>query len=231
MKKLLIILVLVVLGLVAVRPTDAQAHNFNPCQFDFLHLIPSCWPTPTPTDTPTPTPVSECEDCVTPTPTIEPTATPTEEPTPTPSDEPTPTPTEEPSPTPSEQPQPQGHIDPVPAGAPTCDGVPFVKLPGNALVKRTGADAVVQWQPTQGNEAVIYFRQVGNSSNAHSLGVVPNDGYEDNLHLLGSTDWEFGVQQKDGCAFSGVVWVVDGVTAKTTLWSVPSYNIVTGQFN
>lgn len=124
----------------------------------------------------------------------------------------------------------RGFIETSPAGAPTCDGVPFVKLPANALVKRMGDDAVVQWQPTQGSEAVIYYREVGNPSNAHSLvNPVNNDGYEDNLHLLGSLDWEFGVQQKDGCAFSGIVWVVDDDTPYQQ-FDLPAYDVVTGEF-
>src|SRR3990167_722706 len=193
------------------------------------------------------------EPTATPTPTEEPTPTPTETLTPTP----TPTPTEEPkevcedeealnfgeegdceyeevtptpTPTPEEPQEPEGSIELTPAGAPTCVGVDFVLLPANPIVKRSGDNALLQWQPTQGSEAVFYYREVGNPSNAHSLpNPVPNDGVEDNFHLLGSTDWEFGFQQKDGCAFSGIVWVVDGAVTYQEFY-LPAYDLITGEW-
>lgn len=51
----------------------AEAH-FVPCNLDFLHLIPSCWPQPTSTTTPSPS--SSPIPTSSPEPTVAPTATP-----------------------------------------------------------------------------------------------------------------------------------------------------------
>jgi len=110
-------------------------------------------------------------------------------------------------------------------GANICQGVPFVLLPGNVLVKRAGDSATVQWIPTQGNKAHIYYHEVQNPSNAHAVIETDNDGIE-TINFLGKKDWTFSVQQLDGCAASGLVSVVDGAGYK--LFSLPAYSVVTG---
>jgi hypothetical protein len=65
--------------------------------------------------------------------------------------------------------------------------------------------------------ANIYYREVGNLSNAHSVINTDNDGYEE-INLLGSLDWEFGVQQTKECNASGTVWVIDGLTSDWVLF-------------
>lgn len=187
---------------VSARP--AQATNFG-WNFDICNILP--WlpqcddnePEPTVTPSPSPTPTETPEESPNPcdgeillkTLEVDPCATPTPEPT------------SEPESTPS------GFIALTPAGAPVCDGVPFVKLPANVHVYRNGASAEVKWVPTQGSEAHIYYFQNQNPSNAHALRDIANDGQE-TINLLGNLDWTFGVQQKDGCATSGTVYIVDG---------------------
>jgi hypothetical protein len=112
----------------------------------------------------------------------------------------TPTPTEEPSP------EPEVRVIST-AGAPTCDGVPFVKLPANFHVIRRGDQADLIWVPTAGNEVSIFFHENENVSNAHGF-KTNNDGFE-TVYFLGSKNWTFGLLQWDGCATSGTVWVVD----------------------
>ena len=141
-------------------------------------------PSVTPTLTPTPIPEEECKDC-------EPEVTPIPEVTP----------------------EPEGRVESTPAGAPTCDGVPFVKLPANVHVIRNGDTAEVKWTPTQGTQAEIYYYENQNVDNKHSVKDTYNDGHEV-IGLLGSKDWTFGLQQKDGCAFSGTVYIVDGNTPR-----------------
>ncbi len=179
--------------------------------------------------------------CVTPTPTQGVTPTPTDEVTPTPTDEPdceggevysvkqdcppevTPTPTEEVTPTPTETPKNDtGGTPPTFAGssteAPQCGKVAPTKVGANFHIYRNGEDAVAKWFPTEGNHVNIYYRNLNDSSDVHALRDVDNDGYEDNLHLLGSKDWEFGLQQSNDCAGGPVVWVKDGSTKGWTLF-------------
>ena len=105
-------------------------------------------------------------------------------------------------------------------GSSTCSAVAPILAPVNPLIKRKGGDAIAQWQPQAiAQTANIYFREVGNLSNAHSLINVPNDGYEDDLHLLGSLDWEFGIQEVVGdCAGGPIVWITDSNTFGWTLF-------------
>ncbi len=213
MKQLLIITAAFTILGISFFVTPANATNNNTCRWTWVgwQLKYVC-STPTPSATPTPTPT------VTPTSSPEPTTTPNPCEDENPNDEwelvavwtddPCAEPTPEPTPTPTEQPtipltNPSG-----PVGAPTCVGAPFVFKPGNALVKRDGDKATVQWQPTQGSEAHIYYYQNENPANKHAKGDIQNDGIEE-INLLGSLNWTFGIQQKDGCATSDIVWVVD----------------------
>jgi hypothetical protein len=248
--KLMLIAVLVGLGLTFVNVRSAEATNnfdFPKCPQGTHGVWPLCFPNSTPTPTPSVTPSVTLTPTVTPSET--PSLTPTETLTPTPEPSETPVPCgqqveivskewdeEEPSvtPCPSETPTPTpvetgigGSIELTPAGAPTCDGVPFVKLPGNVNVLRNGAMATVRWNPTQGGQAEIYYQNMHTQSDSHALRDIENDGVE-SIFLLGNKDWRFGVQQKDGCAFSGVVWVDDGSAPR--LYSLPAYDIITGQF-
>ena len=122
---------------------------------------------------------------------------------------PTPEPTESPEPTPEPIEPPRVEIPLGVAGAPTCDGVPFVQWPGNPHVLRNGDTATVRWVPTQGSQAHVYYFEVQNPANEHAVRDTENDG-EVVITLLGSRDWTFGVQQKDGCAASGITWIEDG---------------------
>ena len=119
--------------------------------------------------------------------------------------EPTPTPT--PTHTPEPQPE-EHHSDP---SAPQCTATAPVLLPGNPLVWRLGGTAIVQWQPTEGNKAHIYYYQNEDSGNAHALRDIDNNGYAE-IHELSGLNWTFGIQQAEDCAGGEIVWIVDGAT-------------------
>jgi hypothetical protein len=130
------------------------------------------------------------------------------EPEPTPTLEPTPTP----EPVPTERPT-------TPAGASQCNNVAPVLAPANPLVWRLGGTAIVQWQPQDGaNQANIYYREVGNPENAHAVRDIPNTGYYE-INELGGLDWEFGVQESNGCAGGITTWIVDGDTSNWVLFT------------
>lgn len=137
---------------------------------------------------------------------VTPTPTPTCEPTPTPE----PTPTDEPEPTPTEAPK-QVVVHSTSASTPQCTSTRPVLLPANPLVWRKAGQAIVQWQPTEGDNANVYYREVSNYDNAHAVRDTENDGYVE-IDLLGSLDWEFGIQQANDCAGGDTVWIVDGST-------------------
>jgi hypothetical protein len=99
----------------------------------------------------------------------------------------------------------------TPAGAPVCTDTAPVLLPANPLVWRKGGTAIVQWQPTEGNRANIYYYQNQDKDNAHAVRDTENDGYVE-IHELGGLDWTFGIQQANGCAGGETVWVEDGLT-------------------
>lgn len=96
--------------------------------------------------------------------------------------------------------------------APVCANVAPVLDPINPFVLRKGGDAIVQYVPTEGDKVHIYYYEVGNPTNAHALRDEPNDGYVDDLHLLGDKDWAFGIQQANGCAGGKIIWIEDGAT-------------------
>ncbi len=181
--------------------------------------------TPTPTSTPTPTP--------SPTPTVTPTPTPTETPTPTPTEEVTPTPTPSPTPEPECESECEPEVTPTPSptpepcrencgtpptfqgsttNAPQCPDVAPTKIGANFHIYRKGGDAIAKWFATEGSKVHIYYVNINDLSDVHALRDVTNDGYEDNLHLLGNKDWRFGLQQVNGCAAGPIVWVDDGAT-------------------
>lgn len=151
---------------------------------------------------------------------VEPTPTPTEEVTPTPIEEVTPTPevTPEVTPTPGQG----GGNPPTFAGssteAPQCPDKAPTKTGANFHIYRKGEDVIAKWFPTEGNKAHIYYVNLNDAADSHALRDVENDGYEDNLHLLGSKDWRFGLQQANGCAGGPIVWVDDADTNGWTLF-------------
>lgn len=120
---------------------------------------------------------------------------------------PTPTPTPTPSPIPTEEPK-RGTTE---ASAPQCTNTRPVLLPANPLVWRLGGNAIVQWQPTEGDRANIYYQEVGKPANAHAVRDTENDGYVE-IGMLGNLDWTFGIQQAHGCAGGDIIWVADGAT-------------------
>lgn len=129
---------------------------------------------------------------------------------PEPIETPTPTPTEVPEPTPTATPSAEIRGT-TPAGAPICEDTALVLLPGNPLVWRRNGTAIVQWTPTEGNRANVYYYENQNPENAHAVRDTENDGYVE-IGELGGLDWTFGVQQANGCAGGETVWIIDGST-------------------
>ena len=192
-------------------------------------VTPTPTPSPTPTKTPTPTPT------VTVTPTLTPSPSPTVSTSPTPSNGPTPTPSEDvtPSPTPTESEEvreearsadpwdcSKDHSCKSEPSAPQCNNAKPVGGVDNPHVYRNGGDAVVKWNPdkSKANQVHIWYYQNENIGNIHALRDRDNDGYEDDLHLLGSLNWTFGVQSANGCAAGEIKWVVDGDTDQWVLF-------------
>lgn len=158
--------------------------------------------------------------------------TPTVEPTPevTPTIEPTVEPTREP-----EKKEEGGGMPPVFAGStteakPCLDQAP-VKTGANFHIYRNGEDVIAKWFPTEGSKAHIYYVNLNDLADSHALRNVDNDGYEDNLHLLGSKDWRFGLQQVNGCAGGPIVWVDDADTNGWTLFRQFYIWLLTGSQN
>jgi len=114
----------------------------------------------------------------------------------------------EPEPPVPPTPQPRGTTE---AGAPICQNLVPVLSPANVLVWRRGGTAIVQWQPTEGNRANVYYYENQNRDNAHAVRDTENDGYVE-INELSGLDWTFGVQQANDCAGGETVWVVDGNT-------------------
>lgn len=119
-------------------------------------------------------------------------------------------PTPSPEPTPTNAPK-QPDNPTSEAGAPACNNTAPVLAPANPLVWRLGGTAIVQWQPTEGNKANIYYYQNQNPDNAHAVRDTENDGYVE-ISELGGLDWTFGIQQSNDCAGGDTIWVVDGST-------------------
>ncbi len=173
----------------SIKPTPTP--TISPTPTPTPTASPSATPTPTPSESPSPTPEPECEvDC--------------EEPTPSPT--PTPEPTVTPSSTPVVVHEPSTEV-----GAPVCTSLQPVLLPANPLVWRNGSMAIVQWVPTEGNLAHVYYFENQNPDNAHAVRDTENDGYVE-IEELGSLDWTFGIQQANDCAGGETVWIVDGDT-------------------
>lgn len=168
---------------------------------------------PTISPKPTATPTVE--------PTVTPTVTPTVEPTVTPTPEPEVTPTPEPEVTPApEQPQIKVEEAPVffaPIPDTSCKEISPVKAPANPLVWRSGNDAIVQWQPTEGRTVNIYYYNNHDRNDAHALRDILNNG-KVSIGYLGSKDWTFGIQQSNDCAGGSIYWIVDGDTRNWTLF-------------
>jgi len=125
---------------------------------------------------------------------------------------------EEPTPTPTPTPEVPIEGPHFSQGGFICPNASPVLLPGNPLVWRNGDNAIVQWQPTGGDKANVYYREVGDPSNAHAVRDTENDGYVE-IGLLGTLDWEFGIEQSSGCAGQGITWIIDGGTSGWVLFT------------
>lgn len=102
--------------------------------------------------------------------------------------------------------------------APVCNDTVPTKTGANFHILRKGPDAIAKWVPTGGSKVKIYYSNIDDITDNHSLIDVENDGYEDNLHLLGSKNWRFGLQQVNGCAAGPIVWVDDADTSDWVLF-------------
>lgn len=185
-----------------------QDHNYNPSGSTSIssakaHVVKTC-PSPSPSVSPSPSPSVSPS----PSPSPSPSASPSPSPSPTPlsceegyhevenecvPDE-SPSPTPSPTPTKGDEP-----LAPQRAEAPKPPEVlcTITKTVANPLVWRKGNDAIVQWQPTEGNKANVYYKEVKSLSWEHSLRDVENNGYQ-LISGLGSGDFTFAVQQECG---------------------------------
>lgn len=121
-----------------------------------------------------------------------------------------------PDPTPTPEPVVETSVASVPT-APQCPDTSPAIVPANPLVWRNGDNAIVQWQPTQGDKANVYYHEVQNTANAHAVRDTENDGYVE-IGYLDNLDWTFGIQQSQGCAGGGTVWIEDGGTSGWVLF-------------
>ena len=128
-------------------------------------------------------------------------------------EKPEPTPTPEPTTTPKQPENPTTE-----AGANVCHDDAPANLPANPLVWRKGDCAIVQWQPTGGDRANVYYYENQRPENAHAVRDTDNDGYVE-ICALGNKDWTFGVQQSGGCAGGSTVWIEDGGTIGWVLFT------------
>ena len=84
----------------------------------------------------------------------------------------------------------------------------------NAHVLRSGVTATVKWNPSDGDQANIYYTEGEHKSLpiswTHSLRDTANDGYEVIGSLNPSLAYTFGLQQKDNCAGGPIVVIPDG---------------------
>lgn len=189
---------------------------------------PSPSPTASPTATPKPTPADcdhdgdlkdkyEGKECpeVTPTPTPDPCSNPNVDIAELQQDRICASPT----PFPSETPQPS--LPGTDAGPAFCGDVSTTLLPGNPLVWRNGDQAIVQWVPTDGSQANIYYKQVEQADWQYSVNGIPNNGYFV-INGLGTMDITFAIQQTNGGCSGGSIdpanTIVDGPTTGWTLF-------------
>lgn len=181
---------------------DGEGENQRWVETTYTECIPS--PTVTPTATPT----------------VTPTATPTVEPTPTGVGETEPTPTVEPTQAETRHEEPQVSSGGQPE---SCREVSPIKPPANPLVWRKGPDAIVQWFPTDGLTANVYYYNIKDKSDAHAVRDTENDGYV-KIGKLGNKSWTFGIQQvTNKCAGGIIVWIKDSDNKKWRLFR-PSAN-------
>lgn len=91
--------------------------------------------------------------------------------------------------------QPRGTTE---ASTPQCSDGTILTLPLNVQVVRTGTTATIKWIPTGGNLVNIY---VLNSKNelVGAEGDVPNDGEEVIESLNPTGDYNFELEQHQGC--------------------------------
>lgn len=169
--------------------TGANAWNY--CWYD-------CYPT-SPTPTPTPNPCEEeeeyvlytvQEECPTPEPTLEP-----EESTPS-----------------ANTTNNTGCVDNCGPGenhAWQCPDVQVDEFGANFHVLRNGDVAKLNWVPKGGDKVNIYYTNMNDESDKHSLINYPNSGNAE-INLLGSKDWKFGIQRGDGC---GPIYWIDDATS------------------
>ena len=146
----------------------------------------------------------------------------------------TPIPSEDPTPTPSEEPKQESSTPPTFAGssteAPQCpDGSTSQPVQG-AVVERHGTGADVRFDITQGDGAVIYYKEVGQENWTHSILREEVKKYTTDNHVnypVGGLDpnlgYTFGIQQTQGCGGGQIVTavIIDGPASQ--LFYLSSY--------
>lgn len=147
------------------------------------------------------------ENCVEPTPTPSPTNTPT----PTIVVTATPTPTSTPTETPPSNPPSN------PPSTPQCTDTIGDKICENYHVIRDGDLAVIKCQPTEGDNAHVYWKHVTSNQWEHALRDQKNTGYFE-IRGLGLDDWTFGYQQAQGCTAGPIAIIVDDNSPRMFRW-------------
>lgn len=111
--------------------------------------------------------------------------------------------------------------------APVCSDGSTIQLPANVFVVRSKdyTSATVNFFITEGNQANIYYKELGQSNWDHSvIGVTPNSdkfvSYTIN-DLSPAVGYDFAVQQVQGCGGGQLASavVVDGPQARTFTFS------------
>jgi len=227
-EKIIVIAILGLVGFIAmlnIINNNAHANFHTPFPSAVcgqgLHIgNPHCSPHPSATATASPTPSASPSPTINPCDVEEleywnenPCPTGTPQPTATPSG--TPEPTLEPSATPSATPAPQVESSSSSSNpdAPACGNSPTNLLPINPHVWRNGDTARVEWQPTEGDNVNIYYKQVSSPVWQYSLSNQPNNGHAE-IHGLGTLDITFAIQQTWGCGGGPLTdAIVDGATS------------------
>lgn len=141
-------------------------------------------------------------------------------PEPTPTPEVTPTVTPEPTPEPTAAPKVETYSAPASnPSAPSCGDTNPEKAPINFHVYRSGSEAQAKWWPAEGADSVaIFYKHPDKSEWEHSV-IVANSGYY-LIAELGSDDWTFAAQSRNGCGASPMTnAVVDGATRTWVLFT------------
>ncbi len=102
--------------------------------------------------------------------------------------------------------------------APQCSATPVVKEAANPHVYRNGDTAIVKWFPSEGGNAHIYYKEHGAGAWQHSVRDISNSGYFE-IKGLGTKDWDFAVQQANGCAAGPMSAVIEDGNGKWVLFT------------